>query len=169
MSDRSAEDFESMARSEYKRAFRFAFHLTGELESALDLTQDSFRSAWEYWSSFNGESSVSTWLHQIVYRRFIDHYRREMTRARARLNRIAAGQCKGEIENHAMVVQVQQDIRTAVDSLEDPEKLVIVLRYFQGMTVAETSAVTREPMGTVKWRTHRALNQLQKMLCEDFE
>ena len=167
--ERLAEEFESMVRTEYRRVYRFAFHLTGEREAAFDLTQESFRSAWEHWASFKKQSAVSTWLHQIVYRRYVDIHRREKARQRLRHDFAQSGLCHDAVECHSTAVQIQHDVQSAVGRLAEAERVAITLRYFQGLSVAETSSVTGEPTGTVKWRTRRALTQLQEMLCEEIE
>lgn len=156
------KDFEQVVRDEYCRVYRFALHLAGDESAAIDLTQDGFRAAWEGWSSFKGRSSVSTWLHQIVYRQFVDTRRREKCRRQAleaaALHVADLGRDVGE------VVQIQQDIRSAVQRLPEAEKVVITLRYFQGLSVEETSLVTGEPIGTIKWRTRNALILLRQQL-----
>ena len=57
----------------------------------------------------------------------------------------------------------------AVQQLSELERIVITLRYFQGLGVAETAEVTGEPAGTVKWRTRQALIKLREILCEEGE
>ena len=55
----------------------------------------------------------------------------------------------------------------ALQNLDEKNRDVLVLRYLQGMTVAETSQVMGEPAGTTKWRCSQALKRLQFLMSEE--
>jgi len=55
---------------------RFAHSRVGSLETAEDLTQETFLAAWNSRQSFKGNSSPKTWLTGILKFKLIDHYRR---------------------------------------------------------------------------------------------
>lgn len=159
------KDFEQIVRDEHCRVYRFALHLTGDENAALDLTQDGFRAAWEGWPSFEGRSSVTTWLHQIVFRQFVDARRREQCR-RQMLEAVAIHATE-LARNAGEVVEIQHDVRSVVQRLPNAERITITLRYFQGLSVKETSLVTGEPIGTIKWRTRNALILLRQHFEEE--
>ncbi len=53
---------------------------------------------------------------------------------------------------------------------DDADRVVLVLHYYQGLTLSEVAMVVGEPVGTVKWRTSRALGRLRQILggtCDD--
>ena len=52
----------------------------------------------------------------------------------------------------------------AVQALDGSERATIVLHYLEGLSLRETAAVLNEPVGTVKWRTNRALKRLRALL-----
>jgi DNA-directed RNA polymerase specialized sigma24 family protein len=45
---------------------RLAWHLSGDMYEAQDLTQETFARAFEHRSGFRGEASIKTWLSRIV-------------------------------------------------------------------------------------------------------
>ncbi len=161
-------EFEVVVRYEYERVYRFAYHLAGNEHTASDLTQDTFRSAWEKWEQFGGRSQVRTWLHSIVYRKFLDFVRKTKSRTSTMQN-LAVDYGHDTAEPESILVEVRLDLSQALQQLEAPDKAVIVLRYFQGMSVAETAAATQQPAGTVKWRVHKALQQLRVLLKSSHE
>jgi RNA polymerase sigma-70 factor, ECF subfamily len=55
---------------------RYALVLTRDHDQAADLVQETALRAWERAEQFRGESALGTWLHQIMYRRFLDLARR---------------------------------------------------------------------------------------------
>ncbi len=67
---------EELVRGNYQTVYRFVLHLTSDPEMAADITQDTFRAAWQKLSEFNRRASIKSWLHRIAYNRFIDVYRK---------------------------------------------------------------------------------------------
>jgi RNA polymerase sigma-70 factor (ECF subfamily) len=63
----------------------------------------------------------------------------------------------------AAVLQAERrrTLLEAVDDLSEEDRLVIVCRYFAGLSEEETAAVIGRPRGTVKSRTARALERLR--------
>jgi len=59
------------------------------------------------------------------------------------------------------------DLYNAVDRLEDKCKTVVILKYFQDMTLGEIAEVLQYPVGTVKSQLHRALKELRLDIGED--
>ena len=58
-------------------------------------------------------------------------------------------------------------IDVALDQLSAPQREVLVLAYFDGLTQSELSERLGEPLGTVKSRTHAALARLRDLLAEN--
>src|SRR5215218_2555575 len=61
---------ERLVTEQYPRIYRLLRHLTGAVEVAEDLTQQTFLKAWGALASFRGEASLSTWLHRIAYHEY---------------------------------------------------------------------------------------------------
>src|SRR5215212_4157445 len=57
---------ERWVTAEYPRIYRLLRHLTGAVETAEDLTQQTFLKAWQALATFRGEASLRTWLHRIA-------------------------------------------------------------------------------------------------------
>src|SRR5262245_61486242 len=76
-----------LVRAHYQAVYRFLVHLTRDVHWAEDLTQETFAAAWEKVATFQGRSTLATWLHRIAYTRFVDAKRTEQraTAARQRL------------------------------------------------------------------------------------
>ncbi len=70
-----SEAFADLVRGHYQAIYRFLFHLTHDIPRAEDLTQETFAAAWERISTFQGRSTLKTWLHRIAYTKFIDSQR----------------------------------------------------------------------------------------------
>ena len=56
------------------------------------------------------------------------------------------------------------DVQTALDRLEPKYKQVIILKYYEDMTLTEIAEATGKPLGTVKTWLHKALTQLRPLM-----
>jgi RNA polymerase sigma-70 factor (ECF subfamily) len=69
--------FENWVNQFSDQLFSWAFHKTSSKETAEDLVQDTFVSAYHKIDSFQGKSQPKTWLFSILNNKIIDHYRKK--------------------------------------------------------------------------------------------
>ena len=70
----------------------------------------------------------------------------------------------GSAEDLALGEVTAGELRAALARLDDRDRTVIALRYFAGLSEAETAAALEVPPGTVKSRLSRALDRLRAEL-----
>jgi RNA polymerase sigma-70 factor (ECF subfamily) len=134
--------------------------------SADDVLHDVFLEAWRRSADYSPErGSVSAWLGLRLRSRAIDRLRqapRSVPLAVA--ERVSGGDATsddlGRTLDHAR-------LRAALSSMSAAEQHVIVLGYFQGLTLAEIAVAAGVPIGTVKSRTRNALNKLRRFFDSD--
>jgi len=156
-----------LVRGHYQAVYRFLVHLTRDIHQAEDLTQETFAAAWEKIATFQGRSTLATWLHRIAYTKFIDAQRAER-RAAGMLQRLTSP--KGSPSDPLDTVMADDEaerLYRALQGLDAPERTLLVLHYLQGLSYRDMASVLDEPTGTVKWRTAEALNRLRAMLCDE--
>ena len=163
------EAYEAVICQHYRSIYRFMAYLTGDANLAEDLTQETFASAWANVDSFQGRASLGTWLHKIAYHKFIDsrrgleHHATLMAELRKERNDTQ------ETSNPLHRLTTNEHTRLlyeAIHSLELSEYIAIVLHYIQGFSFRQMARVLDEPVGTVKWRTSRALKKLKEFLTD---
>lgn len=154
--------------------YRHAFRMIGEEESADDVTQNTFISAYNHLSSFRG-GSFKAWLLRIVTNACYDELRRRKRRPTVPLEPLDdAGE---EVESaHWMVdpgeqpdatvqrMELQRAIQHCLDRLPDEFKSAVVLVDVQGLDYHEASLATGKPIGTIKSRLARARLRLRDCL-----
>ena len=142
-------------------------YLTGDASIAEDLTQETFTSAWANISSYKGRASLATWLHKIAYHKFVDLSRKHKRQA-ALVDGLKGENCDvPESLNPLYKLAADENsrlLREAIHKLQSPEYTVIVLHYIQDLSFREMAKVLDEPVGTIKWRTSRALKRLRTFL-----
>ena len=70
------EAAERLVERTYRGVFALLRRLCGDPDLAADLTQETYRKAWDALSGFDGRAQFSTWLCRIAYTTFLNHLRR---------------------------------------------------------------------------------------------
>jgi len=111
----------------YEKAYRLLVHLTGDVHEAEDLTQETFISAWEKITAFQGRATLATWLYRIAYTKFIDG-RRLQQRTTGMLRRLSS-QAAPQIDPLKTVMADDEARRLyrALDELDAPQRTLLAL------------------------------------------
>jgi RNA polymerase sigma-70 factor (ECF subfamily) len=151
-----------LVQSHYAPIYQMLAALVRDQHAAEDLCQEAFAAAWKAIGSFNEKSSLRTWLHAIAYRKFLDSKRR----LPVELEKTNTASVLDPLDGLVMD-EDQRALYAAIDRLDERDRDVITLHYLQQMTYVEMSVVLAEPVGTVKWRTKVALENLRKSVTDD--
>ena len=130
---------------------------------AEDATQETFLKAYKALDTFRGESSEKTWLMRIAMNTCRDMKRNTWFQYMDR---------SIEVETLPQPVWVQEfeeadDLTRAVLKLSTKHKEVILLYYYQDMTMREIASVLGISVSTVGKRVKTACNKLKKMLGKE--
>ncbi len=155
-----------LVREHYGPIFRFLANLTGDSNSAEDLTQETFASVWVNIGKFENRSSLRTWIYRIAYNKFADARRRLRRRELERARETPPVTISPL--NQLIVDERSQFLSQVVRRLDEENLTVIVLHYFQGLSFRQMAEVLGEPEGTVKWRTNQALKKIKSELAERY-
>lgn len=157
-----------------QRLFRVAWAILRSKPEAEDAVQEAYLRGFAAIATFNGQSSLTTWLTRIVINEALGRKRQAGRRAAFLAeNSIAAldtyreklmGSPRETPEGDIMRKQLAKVLEAAVAQLPDAFRVVFVLREIEGLSVAETAEALAIPEETVKTRFHRARLRLQRML-----
>jgi RNA polymerase sigma-70 factor (ECF subfamily) len=158
-----------LVRAYYQTVYRLLARLTRDTHRAEDLTQETFITALDKIGGFERRSSLGTWLHRIAYSKFVDS-QRTLQRTTALLDRVENPQNRStDPLDTATADEEVKRLHQALDQLDESDRGLLVLHYLQGLSYREMSVVLDEPTGTVKWRTHVALERLRELLPDEVE
>lgn len=158
----SPERFIDHVRAEQESLRRFLLALCGgDSVLADDIAQDALVRAYIASESFLGLSKFSTWLFRIAYNCYMDYHRRVRpdtvsTDAAVALNVPASEETDASFR--------YQRLYRALDSLPEKEKAVIVLHYFEDLSIKEIASILQMPSGTVKYHLSIGRNHLKTIL-----
>ena len=171
-------DLEKLARDYYDRLFRAALFMCGSNAVAEDLVQETYLAAATSLDSFEGRSSVYTWLYGILRNKFRGylrgrHHQVSLQQLTEESGGADAGELMGDDEPGVYEQTVRREtagiVREALDALPEHHRAVLSLRYLERMSYKEIADALECSLGTVKSRIHYALRSIAASLGDDQE
>jgi RNA polymerase sigma-70 factor, ECF subfamily len=164
-----------ITRRNNQRLYRAAWSILKDRSEAQEAVQDGYMKAFDAIETFEGRSSLSTWLTRIVVNEALA--RRRSAKRRSRLLRqesipvieeyrekLMGGSVTLSPETLLMQRQIGKLLELAIARLPDTFRPVFVLREIEGLNVEDTAEALQIPKETVKTRLFRARRLLQKEL-----
>jgi RNA polymerase sigma-70 factor, ECF subfamily len=162
--------------AEHQRmVYQLAFHLLGNRDEALDLSQDVFLRVFRTLPHFRGHSQLRTWIYRIVVNQARN--RQRWWRRRHRASQVSldrhlethaepSGNPQVAPDNVLAQKRLASQLRRALDALPFDQRSVIVLREIDGLSYDEIAFSLGVTLGTVKSRLTRARRALRDVLQE---
>lgn len=146
--------------------YNIAYRMLGDAETAKDIAQESFISAYGALKTFKNDSKFSTWLYSITMNKCRDHLRGHT--ATVPLYEITEmTPCGGLNPEEAMSrKQAVKELQAALALLPDVYREAVVLKHLEGLDYKEMEAILGVNANVLKVRTHRARELLRKSLGE---
>jgi len=148
-------DFAAYVRARQRAFVRFAWLLTGDAYEAEDLVQSAFAKVYRRWDHIQG--SPDAYVRRSIVNEHASWWRRTW-----RHREVVDGPLvelldppAGGVEGH------DAELWTRVAGLPRQQRAVVVLRYYEDLTEAQTAQVLGCTVGTVKSHTSRALGALR--------
>lgn len=145
------------------------YRVGGDRALAEDLTADVFERMVLHLPRFViGERPLRAWLYTIARNRLMDHMRLRGRNEWLALDEQLPSAAIG-LEEHSQHRLERERVVQAMTQLTHEQKEVVILRFMEGYSVAETAAVMDKSEGAVKTLTRRALSALRRVLEEGVE
>ncbi len=163
---RGDEDaFRSLFESHKDKVYSIALRYAGDQAAAMDIAQDTFVKLMARIGQFRGESTFDSWLYRLVVNSCMDHRRRQkrwLPMVEEFFDTFRAPQptaLQGLMQD-----EMQQQIQGVVANLAPEHRMVVVLRYTEGLSYEEIADVLQCSRGTVASRLNRAHKVLERRL-----
>jgi RNA polymerase sigma-70 factor (sigma-E family) len=150
------EQFREYAVGAQPRLRRSAYLLCGDWHTAEDLVQTTFGRLFRSWPRVVRADSVDAYARTVLYRAFLDLKQKD--RATVALDDAP------EPPSPADDADLRLAVRSALDTLPPRARAVVVLRFWEDLTVEQTAASLGISSGTVKSQTSRAIAMLRERL-----
>jgi RNA polymerase sigma-70 factor (ECF subfamily) len=163
--------FESLVHRYDRDLFGYLRRYLHSAEMAEDVFQATFLQVYLKRDAFADGRRFRPWLYAIATHQAIDALRRNRRHRVVDLDRrrdddeehafvAALASRDGTADDQAAAEESRQQVRSAIDALSAPQRLVVELVYEQGMKYREAATRIGIPVGTVKSRMRAALLKL---------
>jgi RNA polymerase sigma-70 factor (sigma-E family) len=155
--DRDAE-FTAYLSARQPSLLRTAYLLTGDRHQAEDILQTSLAKLYLAWHKVNDRSSVDAYVRRIMVNENNSLWRRGWKKREYAAEQLPEGDPHHDQYDEGLSAALWD----VVQSLPPKARAVVVLRYYEQMTEAETADVLGISVGTVKSQCSRALASLRE-------
>jgi RNA polymerase sigma-70 factor, ECF subfamily len=150
------------------RLLRYLLFLTGKREVAEDLFQETWMRVLLRGSQYNGKARFDTWLFTIARNLVIDLSRKRTMSSLDEMSEGGEDDRPFEIDGGGLSpleqFQLSEDraeVSQVLLHLESSYREVLVLRFYDELSLEEIANVTKAPLSTVKSRLYRGLAALK--------
>jgi len=148
--------------------YRFLYYRTRSTQLAEDLTSETFFRALRSMSSFRWQGKdFGAWLMTIARNLCTDHFKAGRTRLEITTEDMGDHDDSTEGPENAVLASLTNELlMEALTRLPDEQRDCLVMRFLQGLSIAETAAVLERSDGAVKQLQLRGVRNLAKLLPE---
>lgn len=144
-------EVEQILLENYQKYYRLAYSYTKNEDDALDVVQESACKAIKDCKKVKDKAYLATWLYRIVVNTAIDFIRKNHREE----------SYENQLEPAHEDTYVDFDVMNSLSALDEKERTIIILRFFEDLKLEEIAKVTEESVSTIKSRLYRALKKLK--------
>lgn len=154
--------FDQIALRHQSAAWGVAYRFLGDADEAEDMVQEAFLRILDAAGRYKPTATFRTYLYRVLTRLCIDHTRKKRPISTDRLPDTPA---PGPTQAQRMErVEAEAAIQEALDALPPKYRLVIVLRYFEGLSGAEIAEAMKTSPKGIERLLARARQSLEPLL-----
>lgn len=158
----------------HQDVFQFLIYLVKNRMVAEDLSHEVYVRVLKSYNRFQGRSSEKTWLFAIAKNVAIDYFRKNAVHTSHSFGAFnwETEQLVSPLKSPETLVEMNDEMKQLLDALDKctgDQKMVIIMRYFQELSIAETAEILKWSEGKVKTTQHRAIKQLRNLLTTSVE
>jgi RNA polymerase sigma-70 factor (ECF subfamily) len=150
---------------EYKSPiYNLAYRMTGNLEDADDLTQETFIRAYQYLWRYDTSKKFFTWLYTLALNLIRNHFKKNKYNKSS--EELSANLLADKNPSPETELIETQEISVYLLRLEDESRALLIMKFHQGLTFEEIAQITGKSISAVKMRIYRGLEKLKELLKE---
>lgn len=153
--------FEVVVSTYSRRLYWQIHHIVQCHEDADDVLQNTMVKAWKGIATFEGNSSLSTWLYRIAYNESITWIKQKRGEASIDDDDFV-GQSTFVADDYFDGNEAQELLQQAVSTLPPKQKMVFCMKYFEEKKYEEISEIVGTSIGALKASFHLAVEKITK-------
>jgi RNA polymerase sigma-70 factor (ECF subfamily) len=152
--------FAELVREHQGMVFSIAYHYLQDRALAEDLAQEVFLELYQGLSRIQSPAHLTFWLRRVTANRCIDQGRKKLRRREQALEEAPEPVASDPPADPLLLERLQQSLV----GLPEKQRMVVILRFQEGLGPAEIAEALDMPVNTVKSTLHRSLEDLRKGL-----
>jgi RNA polymerase sigma-70 factor, ECF subfamily len=152
--------FAELVREHQGMVFSIAYHFLQDRSLAEDLAQEVFLELYQSLDCIQSPAHLTYWLRRVTANRCIDQGRKKLRRRELALEDAPEPSTPSPVADPLLLERLQQ----SVAGLPEKQRLVVIMRFQEGLGPAEIAEALDMPVNTVKSTLHRSLADLRKGL-----
>ena len=148
--------------------FSLALSIVGDGAEAGEITQETFIAALRSLRTYREQQSFKAWLYTIALNRSRSHLRKRkaLERLQATLTTLFHVETQKQSSPEETLIQNEKEaiLWQSLNQLDEKHRMVVVLRYFHELSVAEIAQILSTHEGTIHSRLHNAREKLKSVL-----
>ncbi|MGI8668866.1 MAG: RNA polymerase sigma factor [Aridibacter sp.] len=163
--DGDVEAFGVIFEHNYRFIYKFIFALTGEQNSAEEMTQEVFLGAFKNIHSLRGDAKLQTWLCGIAKNIVYKSFRSNRIKEDETVEQLNISDEKNPLPDRQFLSkELNRKIHSALKKLDGDKRLVFTLKELQNLSYKEISEITGYRIPKLKTDLRRAKIEMRKML-----
>ncbi len=155
------EAFDRLVRQNKDKMFSLTYRMTGDRETALDLMQETFFTAFKELSRFRAEANFSSWLYRIASNKTLNYLKRRKILSFLPLGDERTPEPTYDMADSAMASETRHRLSEAIKTLPPKQKLIFNLRFFEEIPFGEIATILNKSESTVKTNYQKAIEKLR--------
>ena len=153
------DEFCECIRQNENAMYSLAYSIVRNDADAAEVLSESIYRAYKNLESIKNPKAFKTWILRIVHNTAVELIRRNS-------KTVLTYEIPPTPDNECF--ESSFDLRNAVESLKQPYRTVVILFYYENLSISKIAQITDSNSVTVKKQLSRARNMLKESLKEDF-
>ena len=162
---------EELVKRYYVPLIRYLHRITGSPSQAEEMHQQTWLSVLEHLDKFDasakGSGGFKAWLFRIATNKANDHWRSAGREKAAKQGLRLVTDTEMPAADHRMAASDQERmLQMAIQQLPEPQRQVLLLRYYSNLKFVEIADVIGCPLNTALGRMHKAMLKLKELMVD---
>ncbi len=170
--------FEILVQRWQEPIYRMAWRYIGSTDDAMDISQNTFLKAWSNIGTLDDPGKFGSWLYRICRHQCLDHLKSAHKQRIVAISGLSLTESETTIEqslpaldndtphSHLEANQRTQIMNRALDNIPEEQKVIIILKEYEGLKFREIADILELSENTVKSRLYYGLSALRKYFSQ---
>lgn len=159
--------FNRLVRRWQKRIHRFSYRYFASHDEAMEITQKTFIKVYKKLNTLDDAEKFSPWIYRIANNLCLDETKRAGRRRAASMDALPkhpiAKNWAGNPDRQVQQEELGSILQLALNQLPPEQRIVVIMKEYEGLKFREIADILNEPENTVKSRLYYGLKKLRTL------